>query len=283
MEHFRLGELKPRSTTERAPEDAMALALPFDGVAPLLLHVVFHPFELGHTAVERKVLVESFELRGKVPLLIAPSPMAVLLQPGVGAVHEFPTACLGRHADDRACALRIDPADVFEAQKLEGTGLPAIGGRALAGKPPKEHHPGLVRRQFQSKLLHAAGERAVEVLGVALVLKRDNEIVHKARQIGFALHVFLGSLLKPEVEHVVQIDIGEAGRNYTPYKVANLVLEYSTSIPRTQLRPGDGDGFRGAPLHVVSSRHSPTSQEQGDRHGTSSQHTAPDSGGSSPI
>src|SRR5919205_1138044 len=198
----------------------MPLALPFDGVAPLLLHVVFHPFELGHTSVERKVLVESFELRGEVPLLIAPSPMAVLLQPCIGTVQEFPTAFLGRNTDDREFALGIDPADVFEAQELEGAGLPAVGGRALAGKPPKEQHPGLVRRQFQSKLLHAVGECAGEVLGVALVLKRDDEIVHKARQIGFALQVFLGSLLKPEVEHIVQIDISKAWRMYTSYKVA---------------------------------------------------------------
>src|SRR5919199_2261753 len=106
---------------------------------------------------------------------------------------------LGRNADDREFALSIDPADVFEAQKLEGTGLPAVGGRALAGKPPKEQHPCLVRRQLQSKLLHAVGECAVEVLSVTLVLKRDAEIVHKARQIGFALQVFLGSLRKPEV------------------------------------------------------------------------------------
>src|SRR4029453_4923759 len=172
-EHFRLGELKPRSTTERAPEDAMPLALPFDGVAPLLLHVVFHPFELGHTSVESKVLVESLELRGEVSLLIAPSPMAVLLQPCVGPVQEFPTAFLGRNADDREFALGIDPADVLEAQKLKGAGLPAIGGRALAGKPPKKQHPGLIRSQLQSKLLHTVGECAVEVLGVALVRTSD--------------------------------------------------------------------------------------------------------------
>src|SRR5207237_6530431 len=67
--------------------------------------------------------------------------------------------------------------------------------------------------------------------------------------------------------------------SYTPYKVANLVPEFSTSIPRTQLRPGYGDGFLGAPLHVVSSNQSPIPQKQGDRRGTSSLHTAPDSGG----
>jgi hypothetical protein len=50
----------------------MPLALPFDGAVPLLLHVVFHPFELGHISVECKVLVESFELRGEVSLLSGP-------------------------------------------------------------------------------------------------------------------------------------------------------------------------------------------------------------------
>src|SRR5439155_24637973 len=69
------------------------------------------------------------------------------------------------------------------------------------------------------------------------------------------------------------------GRAYTPYKVANPVLEFSTSIPRTQLRPAYGDGFLGAPLHVLPSRQGPAPQEQGDRRGTSSIHTAPDSGG----
>ena len=47
---------------------------------------------------------------------------------------------------------------------------------------------------------------------------------------------------------------------YTPYKVANLVLEFSTSIPRTQLRPGYGDGFLGAPLHGGPSGEDPTPQ-----------------------
>src|SRR5215475_14195957 len=130
----------------------MPLALPFDGVAPLLLYVVFHPFKLGHTSIERKVLVESLELHCEVSLLIAPSPVAVLLQPRIGPVQEVATAFLGWNADDREFALRIDPTDVFEAQKLEGAGLPSIGGRALAGKPPKEQHPGLVRSQGQPKL-----------------------------------------------------------------------------------------------------------------------------------
>ena len=63
MEHFRLWECKPRSAAQIAPEDVMSLALPFDGVAPLLLHMVFDPFELWYASIERKVLVKAFELR----------------------------------------------------------------------------------------------------------------------------------------------------------------------------------------------------------------------------
>jgi retron-type reverse transcriptase len=37
---------------------------------------------------------------------------------------------------------------------------------------------------------------------------------------------------------------------YSSYKVANPLLEFSTSIPRTQLRPSSGEGFLGAPLQL---------------------------------
>jgi hypothetical protein len=40
----------------------MSLALPCDGVAPLLLHMVFDPFERWYASIERKVLVKAFAL-----------------------------------------------------------------------------------------------------------------------------------------------------------------------------------------------------------------------------
>ena len=50
-------------------------------------------------------------------------------------------------------------------------------------------------------------------------------------------------------ECLVRLPIETApARIYTSYKVANLPIEFSRSIPRAQLRPGYGDGFRGAPL-----------------------------------
>ena len=62
MEYLRLRQLKPRSAPQIAPEDGMPLALPFEGMAPLLLHVVLDAFQLRDTPMERKVLVESFAL-----------------------------------------------------------------------------------------------------------------------------------------------------------------------------------------------------------------------------
>jgi hypothetical protein len=41
----------------------MSLALPCDGVTPLLLHMVFDPFELWYASLARNVWVKSSVLR----------------------------------------------------------------------------------------------------------------------------------------------------------------------------------------------------------------------------
>ena len=69
------------------------------------------------------------------------------------------------------------------------------------------------------------------------------------------------------------------GVAYTSYKVANLPIEFSTSIPRTQLRPGYGDGFLGAPLQSVPPRESASPQVQGGQRGASRTHRQHPPGG----
>ena len=57
---------------------------------------------------------------------------------------------------------------------------------------------------------------------------------------------------------------------YTSYRVAKkLPIEFSTSIPRSQLRPGYGEGFLGAPLEAIAPHEGPMPREQGDRRGPS--------------
>jgi hypothetical protein len=64
----------------------MPLALPLDGMPPLLLHVMLDPFQLRDTPIERKVLVESFEHRCQVPLRIASAPVSMPSQPFVRVI-----------------------------------------------------------------------------------------------------------------------------------------------------------------------------------------------------
>ena len=72
----------------------MSLALPCDGVAPLLLPLVCDPFALWSASMERQGLVKSFARRCEVPRLIAPSPVAVTFPPFGRALQECPTAVL---------------------------------------------------------------------------------------------------------------------------------------------------------------------------------------------
>src|SRR5262245_47460540 len=77
----------------------------------------------------------------------------------------------------------------------------------------------------------------------------------------------------------VQDQIRNDGCAYTSYKVANMLVEFSTSIPRTQLRPGYGDGFLGAPLQLRQALDNPTAREQGEQRGSSPTPSQQNSGG----
>src|SRR5438105_67086 len=67
----------------------------------------------------------------------------------------------------------------------------------------------------------------------------------------------------------VKVDVCQYWRTYTSYKVANLPLEFSRSIPLAQLRPGYGDRFRGAPIETGDSSNRFHAEEPGGRHDTS--------------
>src|SRR6266849_4209037 len=62
---------------------------------------------------------------------------------------------------------------------------------------------------------------------------------------------------------------GQQRGDYTPYKVANPRLEFSTSMPRPQRRPSSGEGGLGAPLPLGTRRAPPIPLGQGDDRGSS--------------
>ena len=79
-----------------------------------------------------------------------------------------------------------------------------------------------------------------------------------------------------QTESVWKLEYGVSGQGqparvgaYTSYKVAQSLLEFSTSIPRTQLRPSYGEGFLGAPIQIGTREKALTPPAQGDARGSS--------------
>ena len=83
--------------------------------------------------------------------------------------------------------------------------------------------------------------------------------------------------------HLVQVDIGCQRTQYTSNKVAQSLLEFSTSIPRNDLRPSYGEGFLGAPIQIGMRRQAPTPPVQGDTRGSSKPSTSSNPGDSHPV
>jgi hypothetical protein len=93
--------------------------------------------------------------------------------------------------------------------------------------------------------------------------------VADVEEISFSLFSPFGFMPRREVQvigfhipiELVKVYVGQKWGYYTSYKVANFLVEFSTSILRTQLRPSYGDGFLGAPLQTAPPSQSPMPQE----------------------
>ena len=120
-----------------------------------------------------------------------------------------------------------------------------------------------------------------EPIMLRIGVHQNHEIVSKPGIFEVGVGPTAGDLFGPLQHpiHCSEIQIPEERREYTSYKVANFLVEFSTSIPRTQLRPGYGDGFLGAPLQMRQALEDPTPREQGEQRGSSSTQTQQNSGG----
>jgi hypothetical protein len=104
---------------------------------------------------------------------------------------------------------------------------------------------------FPHELLHAGFDLTFQQLfrGAG-----DDEVVGIPDHVHLAaigcLAGWLGELLLEPAFKTIQCEVGQDWGGYTSYKVANLPIEFSSNIPRAHLRPGYGDGFRGAPLET---------------------------------
>src|SRR5712691_6355898 len=135
--------------------------------------------------------------------------------------------------------------------------------------------------QFQPHPCELLSNDALALFYHGSVFVYDDQIIGGADDRGGLL--LGGNCVLEAVFQAVEGNICQEWGKYTSYKVANMLVEFSTSIPRTQLRPGYGDGFLGAPLHTVLPPDKPASREQGGRRGTSSTHPHHNPGGAHHI
>ena len=95
-------------------------------------------------------------------------------------------------------------------RKLKVSGLPSPRrARLLRRKAAELDQPGLLRMQRQRKLLQPLTHRVQEAPGVALVLEADDEVVGIPHDDHVARGLAPSPALGPEVEDVVQVDVGK--------------------------------------------------------------------------
>jgi hypothetical protein len=152
-------------------------------------------------------------------------------------------------------------------QKVQGGGTLAMLWRL--GRRPAGQHPRFGRGEGPSAAPQPLAQDRPHSPCIVLALEPDEDVSTRANQRRLPLKPWLHLGITPPVEPIVSGDVPHQGCDYTAYKVATLPIEFSTSIPRTQLRPGYEDGFLGAPLQRVPPYEHPSPRAQGGERGTS--------------
>src|SRR3989338_693080 len=106
------------------------------------------------------------------------------------------------------------PTDVGEPEEVEGFRFPEITLLSVVGrKAAKFQNPRLLGMKFQAELEHALFEVSQKLLGLRFVLKPNNKVVGPAHDDHLTARFVPSSLLRPEVQNVVKINVRRQGAN----------------------------------------------------------------------
>ena len=107
-------------------------------------------------------------------------------------------------------AVPAGTTDVREPKKRECLGSPLTPSGTIAGrKPPEFDEAGLLRMEMQGKCGEAFLEGREKLLGVVPVLEAYDGVIGVAGDDHGSLGVAAAPLVCPEVQYVMQIDIGK--------------------------------------------------------------------------
>src|SRR3989442_956685 len=101
-------------------------------------------------------------------------------------------------------------AAMREAEEVEGLGLPvAPPSPVLVREATKLDEARLVGMQLQTEPLKPLTQLGEEPLGVLAMLESDDEVIGKLHDDDVAVGLRLPPPLDPEVEHILQVDVGQ--------------------------------------------------------------------------
>ncbi len=211
------GQRQPASdeAPHSSPENAAVLAPPRQRAMPI-------PADSESKERQRR-LVHGHSVVAKVSTHNRPQPLALL---GDGFVHA--SLKLGFHL----IPLRLQPladrlpqhrepsialllhADVRKSEKVERLRFPFSTPLPLVDRVRTELEKSrFLRVQFQIELLHSLREFRPELSGIRLAVKSSHDVVRKTHHDNVAVRPLLTPRLDPQVEHVMEINVGQQRRS----------------------------------------------------------------------
>jgi hypothetical protein len=118
----------------------------------------------------------------------------------------------------RRASLPVRLPAIFKSQKVE----PSIMWPAV---PAKANHLRLVRGYFQSVLGQPFLQCSLKCRRFVPILEARHKVVRKAEQPALAPILLPQLLLEPEVQNIVQIHVGQHGRDHSPLRGAQFRMD----------------------------------------------------------
>src|SRR5712692_3951906 len=143
-----------------------------------------------------------------------------------------------RTGDDEIARLPVSPTDVSETEKVEGfrTSLPTQSP-SLGGIAPEFNQARFLWVEFQTELRHALLQFQQQPRSVFSMLKPQHGVVSIADDNHVARCFRPPPLVYPEVEDVMQVEIGQGRRNHRTLGRPFLRLEPPSLLHDPRLQP----------------------------------------------
>jgi putative transposase len=222
MHHAGGWEPSGRKPVHPAPVDPGALTAALQRLMP----------ELGHLGTEagNRRAVARHGIVGAVPTHHAGQPPALLrdglMPPFLELVLDL--SQFGPHPLGDRDPTHPEPSgpgrrtDVREAQEVERLRFPQTPRPSpFGGVPPELDQPRLVRVQLQPEPCEPAAKLVQEPFGVVSMLKAHDEVVRPARDDHLTVRVAASPPIGPQVEDIVQVDVGEQRRHDSSHAIGN--------------------------------------------------------------